>query len=96
MRVVALDTHDGYREGDEYEVPEHRAAKLIRKGLVKAGPLPQNKMAPPLANKENPTPAVGADAIASFSPAAPALPQVTAAPLRRGRGRPRKVAESSP
>jgi hypothetical protein len=95
MRVIALDTHDGHREGDEYDVPEHRALKLIRKGLVKLGPLPCNKMAEACDNKENPTPAVGAAPIASFSPAAPVSqpPTLNASGTGRRRGRPRKTAE---
>ena len=84
MKVIALDTHDGHREGDVYEVPEHHAAKLIAKGLVKAGPVPKNKMAPPSDNKENPTRAVGADRTSSLSPAAQALPMPTVIPLDAG------------
>jgi hypothetical protein len=77
MRVVALDTHDGYREGEEYDVPEHRARKLIRKGLVKAGPVPKNKMAPPSENKADPIKAVGTGHTLSSSPAARASQRTT-------------------
>lgn len=101
MRVVALDTHDGHYEGEVYEVSEPQARKLIAKGLVKMGPIPENKMAPPLDNKENPLPAAGAVAIASLSPAAPACPNPIASASGNGaprrRGRPPKVqGEPSP
>jgi hypothetical protein len=84
MRVIALDRHDKYHEGDQYEVPPHIAEKLIRKGLVKAGPVPQNKMAPPSENKENPMPAVGVDRTSSALPAARVLPMPTVIPLDCG------------
>lgn len=84
MRVTALDTHDGHREGETYEVADHVATKLIRKGLVKAGPVPLNKMAPASDNKQNPSRAVGADMTFAFSPAAPALANATPIPLDDG------------
>lgn len=84
MRVVALDTHDGHREGDVYDVPEHRALKLIAKGLVKAGPVPLNKMAQASENKENPLPAVGEVVTLSSLPAAPALPPKIASASEAG------------
>jgi hypothetical protein len=84
MRVIALDRHDKYYEGDQYEVPPHIAEKLIRKGLVKAGPVPLNKMAPPSENKQNPLPAVGVDRTSSALPAARAYPVPIAIPLDDG------------
>lgn len=84
MQVIALDTHDGHKEGDVYDVPEHRARKLIQKGLVKIGPIPKNKMAPPTDNKANPTPAVGVAPIASSLPAAQASPLTIAKPSAPG------------
>lgn len=84
MKVTALDTHDGHREGDMYEVADAVAVKLIRKGLVKAGPVPLNKMAPPSDNKSNPTSAAGKAHTSSSSPAAPALAQATPIPLDDG------------
>lgn len=84
MRVIALDTHDGFEEGDVYDIPEHVAEKLIAKGLVKAGPVPQNKMAERHDDKRGPTSAVGAEQPLQLSPAAPAYPMPIVVPLNAG------------
>lgn len=78
MRVIALDTHDNYVEGDEYEVADRVAEQLIRKGLVKAGKVPQNKMAAKSENKADPSEAAGEEQSSSASRAAPASAKPTA------------------
>lgn len=78
MRIVALDNYDNVKEGDCYECPDAQAQKLIKKGLAKAGPVPQNKMAQPSSNKANPSPAAGEALLSSASQAAQASPQTTA------------------
>lgn len=84
MRVIALDTHDNYQEGDEYEVSDRVAEQLIRKGLVKAGAVPKNKMAPPSENKADPSEAAGGEQSSSASRAAQASAPTTAKPSTVG------------
>lgn len=84
MRVITLDSHDGYEEGDVYEAPEHVATKLIAKGLVKAGPVPENKMAEQGDNKRGPIAAAGPVVPSASLPAAPAFPMPTVVPLNAG------------
>lgn len=78
MRIVALDNYDNILEGTAYDCPDHQAQRLIAKGLAKAGPVPQNKMAQPSSNKANPSPAAGEGLPSSASQAAQASPQTTA------------------
>lgn len=82
MQVTALRrfVHNGRRAiGEEFEVSDPVGRELIRRGLVRQGPIPENPTAP-------------AGDPSSALPAAPVLPQTTAPPPKRG-GRKKKAAE---
>jgi hypothetical protein len=81
MKVIATQNFDGYRKGDEPDLPSHYAKAVVKKGLAKmAGPY-ENKMMGNLDNK-GPLPAAGAPS--SASQAAQASPQTTARPSAPG------------
>lgn len=96
MKVLTLEPVNTYPPGVVIEVTEREGKQLIEKGLVKAAPVPQNKMAAEGANKDNPSPAAGSAPTSSASPAAPRSPRKTAtrsaagAP-KKSTGRPRKA-----
>jgi hypothetical protein len=98
IKVIALDSFDGFHPGDETDVPERQANQLVARGLAKMAAPPRNKMAPPALNKSSPTPAGGEDVQPFALPPAHLSQQATASlsgdgvPVKRGPGRPRKTA----
>lgn len=84
MWITALDNFDNWREGQSFECSDKQGQALIKKGLAKEGPKPQNKMAPTADNKSNPTGTGGAATPSSASPAGPASGQTTAQPYPGG------------
>lgn len=81
MKVIATQNFDGYRKGDEPDLPTPYAKALVKKGLAKmAGPY-ENKM---MGNLDNKGPSQAAGAQSSASQAAQALPQTTAKPSAPG------------
>lgn len=84
MRVIALDNFDNRREGEEFDCPDRQAEQLRKKGLVKIGPKPKNKMAPEPDNKSNPTVTAGKAKQSSASPAVRVSGKKTAQPYQGG------------
>lgn len=95
VRVIAIDGVNGHAPGADWEVTEREANQLLAKGLVKmAGPV-ENKMAAPVANKSNPSPAAGEVQRSSASPAARASAKKTATRSVAGKTSTRARAASS-
>jgi hypothetical protein len=84
MRVIALDGFDNRVEGEEFEVSDKQGEQLLAKGLVKVGPVPQNKKATPSENTADPSEAAGEAPTSSASRAARPSVRKTAAPSTRG------------
>lgn len=78
VKLIAVEPHDGRNPGDKFSATDRQAAQLIGKGLAKMdGPI-SNKMAAPVANKSNPSPAAGRTQKSSASRAAPVSRKTTA------------------
>lgn len=96
MKVLTLEPVNRTPPGVVIEVTEREGEQLIRKGLAKAAPVPQNKMAAEGANKADPSEAAGKTRTSSSSPAArrsaprTAKPSDAGAPKKRP-GRPKKA-----
>lgn len=78
VTVTAISPFNSFKPGDVFELTEREADQAERKGLVKMqGPV-SNKMKIQSENKANPSPADGAVAPSSVSPAARVSPRTTA------------------
>lgn len=84
MRVIALDNFDNRVEGEEFEVSDKQGEQLLRKGLVKAGRVPQNKRPSPSENTADPSVAAGEAPTSSASRAARPSVRKTADSSARG------------
>lgn len=64
MRVIALQNFDGYRKGQELDLPTSYARAVIAKGIAKEAPGHLNKMRDGIQNK-GPSRTAGAPSSAS-------------------------------
>lgn len=96
MKVLTLEPVNRTPPNTIIDVGEREGEQLIRKGLAKALPIPENKMAPEGDNKGDPSEAAGKARKSSSSRAARRSPSTTAkssaagAPKKRP-GRPKKA-----
>jgi hypothetical protein len=99
MKVLTLEPVNRHPPNVIIEVGEREGEQLIRKGLVKAAPVAQNKMAEEGDNKSDPSEAAGEAPKSSSSRAARRSPSTTAkrsaagAPKKRP-GRPKKAPDA--
>jgi hypothetical protein len=89
VRVIAIEPCNGKSPGEDFEVSEREANKLVERRLVRLAVdgAPNNKMRKPPSNKGNvpsPSPGGGGEQPSSPSPADPASPPRTAQSSRRG------------
>ncbi len=84
VTMIAIEPCNSVKAGSEFEVSEREAAQLVQRGLARMKGPAENKMAPAGENKANPTPAAGAAAGSSASPAGQASPKKTARGSRGG------------